>query len=471
MKYLSTSLIVSLFGAASATAALAQAAPNKPTKADESLLDQNRIYTVGANGGNAVTIPANIQQSGVITDIYVCGGNWIDAITVTYDNMPAPTIGNVGGDCDAVQGLGSPNAKITGVNVWAGNWIDGIQFQVDGQWGQVFGTQGARLHPFRSANDGGLALIEGRVGAKIDQLKLFFGLPYFITDVVYDEEALRNQIDGPGTPVQAGRVCYVNNTLGQQTATKKWSTTETETKNWNFNTTTEWNVSVEYGFGVEGLGDAGISASAGQSYSTSKGGSSSKEVKLEDSLTMAVDPGQKLQMVFEYRKKPISIPTTYRIAHYDGDRDNIIKLTPARGTAPFSTTQTGTTWTDSNIRHEPVANCDESITQYLGRPEDQVSSSTADAEAPSPNGPAYSWAAIPNGGGFKWAGENTWYELSPTGDRAFTFEVLSQSDSEIRLRDVNRNILIVLDFSRDKVRYASSPQGTVRDLYDIVNKS
>ena len=292
-------------------------------------------------------------------------------------------------------------------------------------------------------------------------------MPYYIKDVVYDREAINDQIKGPVEPSILGRQCFVNSTPSSQTAKKSWSATKAEKANWNVGVSTTWGVSVEASFGVEGIGEAGYSANFGQTYDNSKGGETSGSTTVSDDLDTVVPPWTNIMTTFEANERNLNILFTYKMIHYHGDNKSDVA-----SVKNFSSVFEGVSWSNGNVRWEVVEDCGDSLITQLGRPEERGSNPNEQPPTPSTsNGtPVHTWVAIPNGGGFKWAGNNTWYELGPNGNRAFTFEVLSHSNSQTRLRDINRNILIVLDYNRNKVQYASNPQGTPRDLYDIVNK-
>ncbi len=440
-----------------------------PTPADELLIDEK--ISIGGSGGLAVTENPATYQAGPITAIRVCHGDRLDSLTVTYGLKEGKKIGGHGGVCDDVPITNGQ--KVTAVRLRQGSWIDAIAFQIDGAWTEYYGGGGGIERTHRADGGGALAYIEGRVGDKIDQLTFAFGLPYLIKDVKYDRQAIKDQL--ALSPIERiGWQCFNNSTSVEQEVDKKFSQTVTEKASWDFQTTTEWGIQAEYSFGVEGIGEASYSASFGQSFAESKGTETSNEKNLTDSIKTKVPSGTKIQTKFVASKKALNIPFTYTMAHYrNGNRSDIVQK------KTFSGMFEGVTYTNDNASWEPVQQCEAgSPLEELGTPEEQQAALNNPPQRPeatpapqqpeaTPGAVLVSYVETSRGAVYSLADNGDWHELSAAGKISFTFEEMERDEDCVYLFDASRNVLIVLNITRNVVQYARGLESDPRDLYSI----
>ena len=416
--------------------------------------------TQGVGGGDWVIEDADKINLGEIDKIEVCSGNYVDSLSVFYNGNRGQLLGGSGGNCKFYD---VPKTSfIREIIVWHGDWINGVQFIPDeGAPSDVFGSSVGNRVPISDPSGGALRQINGKFGIYLNQAEFKFGLPYYIDDLIIEvDKPIKEMRFSKPTQIDVNIGNNCANAAGELRFDTEFSKSATQTHSFVFSNTTGVELETKFKVGAPIIadGEVGISASTSFTFETTNGAEKTEAVKR--SYTYAVPPNRRVDAAYIVKEATVDLPFRYNLYHYrNGNKSD--HLPPKEYTGTYNGTLIASAET---TLHEVDCRTGNRIQEYAST--DDIPKTLESAGTSS-----FTWAAIPNGGGFKWAGDDTWYELSPTGDKAFTFEVLSQSDNEIRLRDVNRNILIVLDFARDKVRYASSPQGTPRDLYDIVNKS
>jgi|GEM_PF-6170628 len=517
--------VIGATGALFFLAASAQAETKKPTPEDEFLEDETALE-FGGNGGVWIREDPENYLAGPITAFRICAGARIDSIQVRYGDANTgkwgKKLGGGGGDCGDTWEL--DGQKVDAIRVRHGDGIDGLEFEVSGVANKKFGGGGG-VESLATAKGGGdLAYVEARAGAYVDRIRLVYGLPYYIDNVVLDDDKISDAVKNAKL-VELSQQCVINNTSRTRSPSATVSEERTVSESLSFGLTTNWGVSSTIAYGSEDSPVRGeTTVNIGQEISKNKKQSVSETKKLGLTVPAVADPYSGLLVTFSTRKLDLDIPFDYEIVHYRGKRDNEVDRQKFRGVYKAVSYSDVEYEYDDTITSCPsgsklLSNEDRVIkppVPGVGKPDNapantasvppsapqQPSQETtqpidvastppaqpaASPEAPIDNRqienvpPAAAHTATDNTGvscvyasngvdetAFRLGDDGYWREeVVETGEARFTFAEVERSDGEILLQDIDRGIFIGLDLDREKITYADSADSDFFDLYEI----
>lgn len=328
---------------------------------DEEILKTRYTMTIGRDGGVRWEDPFEIQREGPISRIELRHGSEIDSIRVFYGGVPGRKHGGNGGGEGAFEV--NPHYQIFRIDGRAGARVDQLQFIArlpDGtgkvQTSPVFGGHGGT--PNEIVGPSGLALrsISGRAGSRIDQLSFHFGYLVKIDNVQVDREALEKSVQGATLKVLDSAE-YNNGTDIDTSSTFERTLTISD------RTTVQWSGTTKFLFGVSvtakatvGLAETGATTTFQFEQSFNYG--SSNEKTTTEQIRWSTNfpaPAQKRSVitVFVYEKEVSDVPFTYDIVLYEILDDVEVVHTRAKRNGTFSGIVTSRT-VNATVKTYPI---------------------------------------------------------------------------------------------------------------------
>lgn len=500
--------------AASSQQVLAAPEAKDPTAKDEFRQD-GEPQEFGGNGGVWIKEDPENYLAGPITAFRICAGARIDSIQVRYgDNTWGKKFGGGGGDCGDTWELNGQ--KIDAIRVRHGEGVDGLEFEVSGANNKKFGGDGG-IESLSTAKGGGaLAYIEARAGDYIDRIRFVYGLPYYIDNVVLDQDAMSDAVKNAKL-VELSQQCVINNTDRLRSPGAEVSEEKAITESLRFGLTTNWGVSqtISYGSDVSPVsGETTINV--GQEISSEKERSESNTQTLSLTVPAETNPHSALLVTFNTKKLDLDIPFTYEIVHYKGSRNNEINRDTFRGNYKAVRYTNVTYEYDDTITSCPSGSKKLTGDEVLARPTAPVdvesasapstgspttsstpaqqtsaenvaaaSTTTSTASPTQQSSTAYPSASELTAGNlvtcvyatngesetvFRYGDDGLWRELSADeSETRFTFEELDRDEDSVSLLDIDRGVLIELDLARGQISYAPDATSEPFDIYSITS--
>lgn len=462
------------------------------------------------NGGNAwVTEDMSTVRRGEIDKVEVCAGRYVNAVTFYYNGKRGTQFGGPGGDCEFFEV--DKTSFISEVVVWRGDWINAIQFVLEnGTTSKLFGDKagGARV-VVQDPNGGALRQVNGKSGAYVNQIELMFGLPYYVDDIdiQVDKPIKEMRFSKPKQiDVNIGNNC--GNLASEARFNSQFKKEATQSHSFTFSNTTGVALKTEFKVGAPVIAEGKVEVSASTEFTFSTTDSASETNSVTRSYDYTVPKSRRVDAAFMVKEAVVKLPFTYKLYHYrNGDKRN--RVLPAK-------TYTGVydgvlvASAETNLYEvdcrtgQRVQDIDspEEIEAALTPPsvaappgEDQVAETSTPPAAvstststPATSAPAASQSSGPpasenatsgtityvstsDGPVFEVGDDGLWHELSEQGDIRFSFEVIDETEDCIYLVDIDRGVLIILNFGRSKIEYAPSIDADTFDLYDISDYS
>ena len=489
-------------------AAPAYAEAKKPTPEEEFLKDEKALE-FGGNGGVWIREKPENYLAGPITAFRICAGTRVDSIQVRYGDAKTgkwgTKFGGGGGDCGDTWELGTQ--QIDAIRVRHGDGIDGLEFEVAGTANKKFGGNGG-VETLASAKGGGdLAYIEARAGAYVDRIRLVYGLPYFIDNVVLDDDEISKAVKNAKL-VELSQQCVINNSSRERSPSATVSEERTVSESLSFGLTTNWGVSSTIAYGSEDSPVRGeTTVNVGQEISKNEDKTVSTTKKLERTVPAVTDPYSGLLVTFSTRKLDLDIPFDYEIVHYNGKRENEVKRQKFRGVYK------AVSYSDVEYKYDDKITSCPSGSKLLSNDDRLIKPTEPDTNVVNTTPPAAQAAAVPttpqntpdpiqtaqnapgssapsamtvtpaidentvscvyatNGSSdtvFRQGDDGLWRELSADETQVrFTFEETGRDADTVDLLDLNRGVLITLDLGRGQINYAPNASSDPFDIYTI----
>ncbi|MEP3227258.1 MAG: ETX/MTX2 family pore-forming toxin [Parasphingorhabdus sp.] len=466
-------------------------------KADEVLIKFAKT-TEGRGGGPWVYETADNYNRGVITKIEVCHGRFIDSITPYYDNFEGTKLGGQGGACEFFNI--PENQYIEQVIVWHGDWINAISFVTNGASRsaddpKIFGNKdGGVRKSIQDPNRGALRKIDGKFGSFLNQVKLSFGLPYRVANLVVRLDENKKDLDfaKPDTiDSVAGDRC--DNWLNSSPRFKKTFTkTVSDSHTFSFNSNTKIGLSASFKVGLPIIADGKVTASVEQSFNFGTSDTSTTTNTVTQGYDFTVPDGKRVDAAFTAKSAEVNVPFSYDVIHFrNGDPDDIVQQKTYQGTyngVLFTSSNTVLYDVDCKTGKRVIRTADSSsidrppnddIAETKPKPkppraDDPSEDTVTETQAIQPLPPEsdsltenLTYVSISNGGAFQLVEEDVWQELSQTGDARFTFDVYDRDEDCIYLLDRDRGVIIIIDVRRNKIGYAPDESTDPFDIYDI----
>ncbi|MDZ8081269.1 MAG: jacalin-like lectin [Nostoc sp. DcaGUA01] len=294
--------------------------------------------TFGGSGGQPFEDSIDVVARGPITKVVVRCADEIDSIRLFYGEDGA---GNkYGGDGGKEQTWEVPkDEQIVRVEGRAGERIDQLRFFTDkGTSSPVFGDDdgGRRFVYPEGGNVGFLRTISGRAGRKIDQITLQFSAPYFIKDIIFDEQAIA-AIAKETTPIRINTRTYENKSSAEQqdiytfryTASEKKTMTFQQSRSLKLGATVSVKKTTPPG-GVES--SLTLNAEGTWTRVATQAYESGKTEEDTVSIPLKIPPKTRVTIISTIRKAEITVPFTYIVAWYDEKTKAILKEERLPGT-------------------------------------------------------------------------------------------------------------------------------------------
>lgn len=284
----------------------------------------------GGSGGTPFEDPLDVVSRGSITKVVIRCADEIDSIRLIYGQDGYGS--KYGGDGGREMTWDvPPDHQIVRVEGRAAKRLDQLQFFTDkGASSPVFGGNGGSPFVYPELpNSGFLRTISGRAGRKIDKITLQFGAPYYIKEIIYDEQAL-DDIRQNTKPKQIFTATLPNSTSLQQQMTYAYKDSKSNRRTLTFQQSLGLklgaSLSVKSPLGeVAGEASATFTAEVSVSATFTQQYENTKTEEVSWSVPVQVPPKKKIVATSVIREAKVSIPFTYVVAWYERTKSNIKK--------------------------------------------------------------------------------------------------------------------------------------------------
>lgn len=331
IKALKKGLYIAPMTAFAAFAFVASAQQPSPSADDvnaEQVFQSSASQEAGTGGGGPwVSENKQIWQRGEITGVEVCSGNYIENITVFYGEVRGTKMGGAGATVGCEKWEAPKNGFIKAIYVWSGVYMDAIQFHPsEGEPSRRFGGGGGGRTILEDRNNGAIRKIDAKSGVYLDRIRVDFGLPYYITNIKPDYDALERQINGTNPEridMQTVDACQ-SNRIARQNITVEKRLTESHSFKFSNTTSIGLKTAVEGGFGS--FIKASVETSISTAFTVEKANAFETSYNYSRNIIAEAGPGEKLNIITISKSAKLDLPFTYDLVHYrNGNKQDIIK--------------------------------------------------------------------------------------------------------------------------------------------------
>lgn len=263
-------------------------------------------------------------KRGIITAIEVCSGDAVNSITPYYDGQRGTEFGGPGGNCETWQV--PPGEFIQTVEVWSGDWMNKIIFKTNKlKESPAFGGAGGNRKVWQDPNGGALRRIDGKSGNYMNGVKLYFGYPYRLGNLVYDFSEKSTASLPPKRIVTAGiNACNFPNEQSKiVTVTDK----ETESHTLSFGFSAGMGFETKFTAGVPDISSASVTTTLNFEIRSDQSSTMETAYEYQDAIPILAKPGQKVDVVTITKMDKLTIPFTYDLIFYKNNDPNQITET------------------------------------------------------------------------------------------------------------------------------------------------